>query len=128
MHNSKYAAIRKLNKELNELYFYEDDNFLIRPPVDAAEIVKEGQSLHHCVGGGGYSEQMSDGKIAILFLRDKQAPDTPYYTIEINRKENRILQCHGYKNKDKDKKRIEPFIRKFKKNVLEKKKEERKAG
>lgn len=127
-HNSKYAKVKKLSKELNNIYFYEDDKFLIRAPIDAAEIVKEGHSLHHCVGGGGYSERMAKGEIAILFLRDKKAIDTPYYTLEINQTDNRISQCHGYRNKDKDKSRIEPFIKKFKKNILEKSKEKRKAG
>jgi hypothetical protein len=126
-HNNKYSKIRKLQKKLDELYFFEDDQFLIRAPIDAAEIVKEGQSLHHCVGGGGYSERMAKGEIAILFLRDKQALDIPYYTLEVNRKDNTVWQVHGYKNKDKDIKRIHTFINKFKKNILQKL-NERKAG
>lgn len=119
-HNSKYSAIKKMRKELNNLYFYEDDKFLIRAPEDAAEIVKEGQALHHCVGGGGYSDRMAKKSIAILFLRDKENISASYYTIEVNRKTNEILQCHGYGNQDKDKARIEPFLKKFKRDKLNK--------
>ncbi len=119
-HNTKYSAIKKMNKELNNLYYYEDKQFLIRAPENAAEIVKEGQSLHHCVGGGSYSERMASKSIAILFLRDKENPQTSYYTLEISRTSNEILQCHGYRNKDSDKARINPFLRKFKRDKLDK--------
>jgi predicted RNA-binding Zn-ribbon protein involved in translation (DUF1610 family) len=118
IHNAKYMSIKQMNRELNDLYFYEDSKFLIRAPMDAAEIVKEGQSLHHCVGGGGYSERMANKSIAILFLRDKENPDVSYYTLEINRETNRIVQSHGYRDKDSDKNRIAEFIKKFTKNKL----------
>jgi len=118
IHNTKYRAIKQMNKELNDLYFYEDSKFLIRAPIDAAEIIKEGQSLHHCVGGGGYSERMANKSIAILFLRDKENPDASYYTLEIDRERNRIVQAHGYRDKDSDKRRIAGFIKKFTKHRL----------
>lgn len=119
-HNKQYSSIKSMNKELNDLYFYEDKKFFIRAPEEAAEIVKEGQSLHHCVGGGMYSKRMANKEIAILFLRDKENPDKPYYTIEVDRRTNEIRQCHGYRNQDEDKKKIENFIAKFKKDILNK--------
>lgn len=121
--NKAYAAIKSMKNELNDLYFYENDKFFIRAPEDAAEIVKEGQSLHHCVGGGYYSQKMANKQIAILFLRDKEKPDASYYTLEIDRDTNVIKQCHGYRNEDEDKKKIESFITKFKKEKLSKLKE-----
>lgn len=129
-HNSKYAAIKEKYAGLNEMFEYEDDEFLIRPPLDAAEIVKEGQKLHHCVGGGNYSSRMAKGEIAILFLREKKHPAIPYYTIEVNMKTFQPLQYHGYKNHDKDKKAINKFINKWKKEILLvlSKKNSRKAG
>lgn len=117
-HNSKYSAIKKISKSLETMFGYENEQFLIRPPVDAAEIVIEGQKLHHCVGGGYYSQRMAKGEIAILFLRDKKKLHEPYYTIEINMKNFNISQCHGFKNKDKDKKLIDDFIKKWKKDIL----------
>lgn len=117
-HNSKYAAIKKMKNEINRLFSFQDDNFLIRAPEDAAEIVKEGQSLHHCVGTGHYSERMAKGSIAILFLRDKENPDVSYYTLEIDRRTNEVRQLHGYKNMDSDKDRINKFMKKFKKEKL----------
>lgn len=117
-HNSKYAAIKKMKNEINRLFSFQDDKFLIRAPEDAAEIVKEGQALHHCVGGGYYSDRMAKGSIAILFLRDKENPDVSYYTLEIDRESNEVRQLHGYKNMDSDKDRINKFMKKFKKEKL----------
>lgn len=117
-HNSKYSAIKKMKNVINELYYLEDNKFLIRAPEDAAEIVKEGQSLHHCVGGGYYSEKMAKGSIAILFLRDKENLDVSYYTLEVDRMTNEVRQIHGYKNMDSDKDRINKFINNFKRLKL----------
>jgi hypothetical protein len=63
---------------------------------------------------------MASGNIAILFLRDKQNPDASYYTIEVDRTNNTIRQCHGYKNQDSDKQRIDGFLKKFTNNRLNK--------
>lgn len=119
-HNSKYAAIKKLYTNMQDMFGYENEKYFIRPPVDAAEIVKEGQKLHHCVGGGNYSLRMVHGEIAILFLREKKQPEIPYYTIEVDMKTYGIRQYHGYKNRDIDKSQIAGFINNWKKNILNK--------
>lgn len=117
-HNSKYAAIKQMHGHLDAMFGFEDDEYLIRPPVDAAEIVMEGQKLHHCVGGGTYSKRMVDGEIAILFIRKKKEPEKPFYTVEVDMKNYRIIQCHGFKNQDKDKNSINEFVNEWKKKVL----------
>lgn len=129
-HNTKYAAIKNMNSRLTEMFGYENQKYFIRPPVDAAEIVKEGQKLRHCVGGGGYSCRMANGEIAILFLREKRAPETPYYTIEVNLKDFSIIQYHGYENLDKDKKMIQNFVSEWKRKVLDhlRKRDKKKVG
>lgn len=58
------------------------------------EIVAEGQKLHHCVGR--YAEQMAEGDCAILFLRQEQEVETPYYTVEVQG--NNIIQVRGAHN------------------------------
>lgn len=118
-HNSKYAAIKQMHSHLDAMFGFENDEYLIRPPVDAAEIVIEGQKLHHCVGGGMYSKRMIDGKSAILFIRKKKEPEKPFYTVEVDMKNYRIIQCHGFKNQDKDKNSINGFVNAWKKKVLQ---------
>ena len=69
---------------------------MIVPPKTAAEIVEEGHALHHCVGG--YVSRVANKECMILFLRKKEEPDKPFYTIEI--KNGAVQQIHGYDNCD----------------------------
>lgn len=86
---------KKRQSELSRKYGFEKDGFIIRPPKDAAEIVKEGNALKHCVGG--YAARHADGKTNILFMRKADAPDVPLYTIEIQGKD--LIQVHGERNR-----------------------------
>ena len=87
-------AYAKRKKELDKKYAYENGNFLIRVPESAEEIVTEGQKLKHCVGG--YANRHVEGVATILFMRRKDAPNTPWLTVEMNG--NRMIQIHGYRN------------------------------
>jgi len=77
-----------------ERYGFSTEEYLIRAPVDSAEIADEGKALKHCVGG--YAERHMNGKLTILFLRSTADPHTPLVTIEMNG--SRMVQIHGYKN------------------------------
>lgn len=95
-------ASKKRKKLLNTLYNWSDGDILIRPPKDAAEIVAEGQILHHCVGG--YAARHNDGKTTILFVRKCSEPDVPLYTMELDaQKLWHLKQIHGLHNCDPDK-------------------------
>lgn len=81
-------------ESLTKRYAFSDERWMIRPPVSAAEIVTEGKTLLHCVGG--YASRYVNGSVVILFLRDKSAPSVPLITIEMSG--NKIAQIHGYRN------------------------------
>lgn len=87
-------AYQRRKRELYRTYAMEAAGYLIRIPETAAEIVAEGRVLCHCVGG--YAPRHMEGKVAILFLRPAEDPDTPLCTIEMNG--TRLVQIHGYKN------------------------------
>lgn len=57
------------------------------------QLVHEGDTLEHCVGGGDYWDAMKKGEIEIYSLWRK---NTPVATFEI--KNGYILQCKGYGN------------------------------
>lgn len=113
--------IRKVNRDfchiadhfqtLNELYQYEDGDYLIRPAQDAGEIVMEGRFLHHCVGGDGYLRKHDRLDSIILFLRKKEEPDTPYYTIEL--REEKVVQFYSEYDKQPDKEKIKKWLDKW---------------
>lgn len=67
---------------------------MIIPPKTAEEIVEEGQKLHHCVGG--YVARVAKKESVILFLRNVEQPETPFYTIEV--KNGEVAQIRGNKN------------------------------
>jgi hypothetical protein len=77
-----------------EKYAWQKDGLLIRPARTQEELREEGIALHHCVGG--YIRQMADGETAIFFVRKLDAPDTPYFTLELQKK--RVIQCRTVHN------------------------------
>lgn len=87
---AKAKEVKRL-RALAPRYTYTDGRWLIRPPVNAAEIVAEGKALKHCVGG--YADRHVDGKTTILFLRDRTRPGRSLVTIEMRGAE--IAQIHG---------------------------------
>lgn len=107
---TRFPDIRKQYRKLRNRYFYEDDQFLIRPARSAEEIVKEGQYLHHCVGGNTYLGKHNEGKTYILMLRKKAAPEIPYITVEIDGKEDRILQWYGAHDRKPDEKNMKKWL------------------
>ena len=121
-----HSAIAKMENELNKKYAVENKTCFIRAPHSAYEIALEGQKLHHCVGGDGYRDKMKRGESFILFVRKKEAPDEPWWTIEVGANNN-IRQYHGWGNKDKDKSDVEPIMNKFRKRLEQLKADEEKA-
>lgn len=85
----------KLNEKRIELFEREDDNFKIIVPRNPEDVSREGALLNHCVGG--YINSIASGSKTILFLRRKEEPDKPFYTIEVN--DSIVIQIHGLKNK-----------------------------
>lgn len=89
---AKDKEYRKRLRKLTRRYSYTDGTYLVRPPVSGAEIKREGQMLHHCVGG--YADRHLSGATTILFLRRRDRPGKPLVTIEMCG--NAIAQIHGW--------------------------------
>ena len=91
---------RKRRKLLEKKYAFTLDGLSIVIPAGAAEIVEEGKTLHHCVGG--YAARHVAGATTILFLRHSRKPGRSFLTIEIweDKGKTAIRQIHGYKNEN----------------------------
>ena len=63
-----------------------------------AELITEGEILHHCVGRMGYDQKFIREESLIFFIRMKDSPDTPFVTVEYSPKTRKILQLHGDHN------------------------------
>lgn len=106
----QYPNIRKCYRNLRKKYFYEDENYIIRPARSAEEIVMEGRMLHHCVGGASYLDKHNTGQTYILMLRFKKEPDIPYITVEIDARNHQIIQWYGEKDRKPDEKNMQAWL------------------
>jgi hypothetical protein len=115
----KSKAMKKLYDKYTKKYGFEENGFVVIAPKDTAEIVSEGQMMHHCVGG--YADRHADGKLAILFIRRACAIDEPYATVEVHGSE--VWQVQGMNNEptwekeEDDGKAFNTFLADWKKHI-----------
>ena len=105
--------IKNLSIALAEKYLLTQNGLTLIPPKTPEEIVHEGHVLHHCVGN--YVDSVSEGKRVILFLRKADAPDTPFYTVDISG--GKVTQVRG-KNNCEATPEIRKFMQAFDRKVL----------
>lgn len=74
---------------------WEHFGLMIFPAMSESELIAEGKVLEHCVGG--YGEDHCIGN-SIFFIRKAEAPDIPFFTLQLNTKTGAVLQNHGKKN------------------------------
>lgn len=83
-------AARRLAQE----YSFQADGFMIVIPQTSDDLAREGKTLSHCVRT--YAERMAKGETAILFVRKVEAPDEPFFTMEV--RNSRVIQLRGKNN------------------------------
>ena len=102
---------------------WEHNGICIRPAETPLELIREGSTLHHCVGR--YSDAHAQGKI-ILFVRHTRRPERSWYTLNIDVISKREIQLHGYGNefahgkKLKIPRRVREFVDLWEREVLAK--------
>lgn len=62
-------------------YVDEEEDYCIVVPKELNEIVQEGVELNHCVRS--YTDRIINRQTLILFVREKENPEVPYFTLEI---------------------------------------------
>lgn len=88
------AVFKKMYGGLVEQYQFAHRGLMVLPPKTPAEVVEEGNVLHHCVGG--YAKRVANGECIILFVRREDSPDTPFYTMEL--RGDAVIQVRGERN------------------------------
>ena len=71
------------------------NDFVIIIAKSPADLIKEGEILHHCVGRMGYDQKFAREETLIFFVRNKDAIETPFVTLEYSLKNHKILQCYA---------------------------------
>jgi len=88
MNNGLYSGMKE----------YAKGDYCIVFPVLRSDLITEGQSLSHCVGADRYYKDHIAGTRMIFFVRRAGEPERPYFTMEIDMKELKILQLYGFKD------------------------------
>ena len=81
---NKYLSLQK-----------EGRNYCVIIAKSPAELVKEGDYLHHCVGKMGYDQKFTREESLIFFIRLSSTPTVPLVTVEYSLSSHKILQCYG---------------------------------
>lgn len=95
------------------------DGILIRPCATQAEMRKEGKILNHCVAR--YAKDHAAGKTAIFLIRQEAEPDKPWFTLELDEKNMRVLQNRGKYNCARTPE-VEAFEKKWLEHITERRK------
>lgn len=124
------AGFAAAYEKLSDLTFcYEGIRIGICP--DEKELIREGEMLGHCVAT--YAAKHSRGDCAIFFIRRESTPDEPWYTLELDFKNLKVLQNRGKRNcsttpevaafEEKWLEHIKPIVAQIRKNKNKNKKE-----
>lgn len=83
---------------MNKRYCFSCRGLLIRPATEPGELIREGETQNICVGGEYYIKRMLSHDTQILFVRQTDAPDRPYVTVEVSPRDDGIIQARAYAN------------------------------
>lgn len=110
------AYDKRIADDFNKLqnrYHFKQNGLFVTAPQSATDLTKEGQILHHCVGG--YIKDVVKEKCTILFIRKIEAPEKPYCTVEVQNGD--IVQARICNN-DTPPPKVQKFIKQWKNEVL----------
>ena len=120
-HRIRMKADAKMRRDFKKAYHdiagqmdFEMDGMKILYPATPDDVILEGNTLHHCVGG--YVDRIARKECIILFLRQCAEESSSFYTIEVRERE--VIQVRGMKNAAPTPE-VEKFMRQWKKKVLE---------
>ena len=89
---AQFAAVAEKYLALQGKSDQEYAVFLARSP---AELIREGEVLHHCVGRMNYDQRFIREESLIFFVRRVAEPHTPFVTMEYSLSQKKVLQCYG---------------------------------
>ncbi|MBE6693406.1 MAG: hypothetical protein E7589_01390 [Ruminococcaceae bacterium] len=81
---AQYPAVVGVCDRIRPLYEWTDEKYRVIVPAGAADIIREGRLLRHCVGSTDrYFDRIAEGESYIMFLRKCSDADAPWYTMEV---------------------------------------------
>ena len=93
-----YAQFASVAEKYLPMQKDEKGVYIVLIAKSPAELDKEGETLHHCVGRMGYDQKFVREETLIFFIRSAEQPDVPLVTVEYSLKTHKILQCYADHN------------------------------
>lgn len=90
-----YAKFAEIAEKYLPLQRSKEDTFVVVIARSPQDLIREGTTLHHCVGSMNYDQRFISEENLIFFVRDKQNPDVPFVTLEYSLSQKKVLQCYG---------------------------------
>lgn len=113
----RFPGAEEILKEIRPKYEYESEEYCIRVPGNLMEIIQDSTALHHCAGATDrYFDRIMQRETYICFLRKKENPDMPYYTLEVE-PGGTIRQHRGYCDEEPEIEQIKPFLKKWQQHI-----------
>ncbi len=80
----KFPHVDEICQSLQEKFSYIGEQYMIVPPENVMAIIKEGNTLHHCIANSDrYWDRTETHESYLLFLRKTEEPTKSYYTLEV---------------------------------------------
>lgn len=90
-----YSKFSTISAKYQPLQHTKKGAFICLIAKSPAELTREGDILHHCVGKYGYDQKFIREETLIFFIRNRETPDTPLVTVEYSLKQHKVLQCYA---------------------------------
>ena len=97
-----YAKFAMVIEKYLPLERTKDDVYVVIIAQSPAELIKEGDALHHCVGRMNYDQKVAREQSLIFFVRRADRIAEPFVTMEYSLESNRVLQLYGKNNSTPD--------------------------
>ena len=97
-----YARFAMVIEKYLPLERTKDDVYVVIIAQSPAELIKEGETLHHCVGRMNYDQKVAREQSLIFFVRRADRIAEPFVTMEYSLESNRVLQLYGKNNSTPD--------------------------
>ena len=111
-----FSSRAKENERFN--YSLKSLKLFVVAPTEPQQVINEGVVLHHCVTN--YVNAIIEGRSIVMFIRNEDEPDEPFYTAEILIQGGKptITQVKGNMNTDpdpsnKEGKKVLEFVKKW---------------
>lgn len=115
--NKKWPKVGEVCESLSK-YEYQGERYCIVAPKGITDIIKEGTSLKHCIHTCDfYFDRIERRESYLLFLRWKERPDTPYYTLEVEPSGNIRQKRTLGDNQNADFQEAVGFLKKWQKEI-----------